>query len=167
MTISGGSALPKEEIDRMVREAEQHAEEDKKRREEAEARNTAEQLAYSTDKFLADSGDKVPAETRKPVDEALADLKAALAKTGDDAPSVEELNAKVTKLNEESQKMGSAIYAAAQAEGAQGAEGAAGPGAAGFAGAGAAGAGAAGAAGAAQDDDVVDAEVVDDDEPKK
>lgn len=147
MTISGGSALPKEEIDRMVREAEQHAEEDKKRREEAEARNTAEQVAYSTEKFLADSGDKVPAETRASVDEALADLKAALAKTGDDAASVDELNAKVTKLNEESQKMGSAIYAAAQAEQAQD--------------------GAAGADGAAGDDDVVDAEVVDDDEPKK
>ncbi len=163
MTISGGSALPKDEIDRMVREAEQHAEEDKKRREEAEARNTAEQLAYSTEKFLADSGDKVPAETKKPVEDALADLKAALAKTGDDAASVEDLNAKVTKLNEESQKMGTAMYAAAQAE--QGsADGA--PGASD--GAGFSGAGASGAAGdAGSDDDVVDAEVVEDDEPRK
>ena len=61
MTISGGSALPKDEIERMVREAEAHAEEDKKRVEEIEVRNTAEQLVYSTEKFLADSGDKVPA----------------------------------------------------------------------------------------------------------
>lgn len=160
MTISGGSALPKDEIDRMVREAEQHAEEDKKRREEAEARNTAEQLAYSTEKFLADSGDKVPADAKKPVDDALADLKAALAKTGDDASSVEDLNAKVAKLNEESQKMGTAMYAAAQAEQAagEGTGGAAG-------GAGDPGEGGAGAPGPG-DDDVVDAEVVEDDDPR-
>ncbi|MEP7159824.1 MAG: molecular chaperone DnaK [Dermatophilaceae bacterium] len=162
MTISGGSALPKDEIDRMVREAEQHAEEDKKRREEAEARNTAEQLAYSTEKFLADSGDKVPADAKKPVDDALADLKAALAKTGDDASSVQDLNAKVAKLNEESQKMGTAMYAAAQAEQAAG-EGTGGTGTAG--GTGAPGEGGAGASGPA-DDDVVDAEVVEDDDPR-
>lgn len=164
MTISGGSALPKDEIERMVKEAEQHAAEDKKRREEAEARNTAEQLAYSTEKFLADSGDKVPADAKKPVEEALADLKAALAKTGDEAVSVEDLNAKVTKLNEESQKMGSALYAANQAEQEKsGGPGAGAAGAAGFA-AGAA-AGAAGASAAA--DDVIDAEVVEDDDKKK
>lgn len=157
MTISGGSALPKDEIDRMVREAEQHAEEDKKRREEAEARNTAEQVAYSTEKFLADNGDKVPEDTKKPVTEALDDLKAALAKTGDEAASAEDLNAKVTKLNEVSQAMGSAMYAAAQAE-QQASEGAA-------EGAGAADAGAAGAK--AGDDDVVDAEVVEDDDQGK
>ena len=75
MTISGGSALPKEEIDRMVKDAEAHAEEDKTRREETEARNTAEQLVYSTEKFLVDSADKIPADGRGDVDAALADLK--------------------------------------------------------------------------------------------
>src|SRR6478672_7695233 len=78
MTISGGSALPKDEIDRMVKEAEAHADEDKRRREEAEARNGAEQLVYSTEKFLKDNEDKLPADSRGPVDEALADLKTAL-----------------------------------------------------------------------------------------
>ncbi len=161
MTISGGSALPKDEIDRMVREAEAHAEEDKKRRAEAEARNNAEQLVYSTEKFMAESGDKVPADTKTPVDEALKDLKDALAKTGDDAAGPDELNAKVTHLNEVSQKMGAAMYAATQAE--QGA----GPGApTGDAGpdAGAAGGSTGSSAG---DDDIIDAEVVDDDEGTK
>ena len=156
MTISGGSALPKEEIDRMVKEAEAHSEEDKKRREEAEARNNAEQLVYSTEKFITDNGEKVPAETKAPVEEALADLKAALAKTGDDAASVDDLNEKVTKLNEVSQAMGSAMYAAAQsaAEDQPGRAPGAGPGAE----------GAGNADGSAPgDDEVVDAEVVDDD----
>ncbi|WP_168583132.1 molecular chaperone DnaK [Gephyromycinifex aptenodytis] len=161
MTISGGSALPKDEIDRMVREAEQHAEEDKKRREEAEARNTAEQLVYSTDKFLTDNGDKVPEETKTPVQEALTDLKVALGKTGDEAASPEELNEKVSKLNEVSQAMGAAMYAAAQAEGGEqpgGEQSGPFPGAENF--------GAAGEQPTAGDDDVVDAEVVDDDDKK-
>lgn len=164
MTISGGSALPKDEIDRMVREAEAHAEEDKKRREEAEARNTAEQLVYSTDKFLAENGDKVPAETKTPVEEALTDLKVALGKTGDDAPSPEDLNAKVSKLNEVSQAMGAAMYAAAQAEGGDAGQAGPFPGAEDF---GATGDGASAGSGSAQgDDDVVDAEVVEDDDKK-
>ncbi|GAB47715.1 molecular chaperone DnaK [Mobilicoccus pelagius] len=159
MTISGGSALPKEEIDRMVREAEQHAEEDKKRREEAEARNTAEQLVYSTDKFLTDNGDTVPEDTKKPVEEALTDLKVALGKTGDEAVSADELNTKVAKLNEVSQAMGAAMYAATQAEGEQaGAQSGPFPGAE--------DAGAAGGQASGADDDVVDAEVVDDDDKK-
>ena len=78
MTISGGSALPKDEIERMVKDAEAHAEEDKRRREEAEARNGAEQLVYSTEKFLKDNEDKIPADSRGPVDAALTDLKDAL-----------------------------------------------------------------------------------------
>jgi molecular chaperone DnaK len=78
ITISGGSALSKEEIDRMVKDAEAHAEEDKKRREETEARNLGESLVFSTEKFLAESGDKVPAADREPVDAALADLKEAI-----------------------------------------------------------------------------------------
>jgi len=113
MTISGGSALPKDEIERMVREAEEHAEEDKARREETETRNTAEQLVYSTEKFLADSADKIPADGRGPVDAALADLKDAL-KDGSGV-SLEDIKAKHAKLSEESQKMGTAMYAAASA----------------------------------------------------
>jgi molecular chaperone DnaK len=153
MTISGGSALPKEEIDRMVKDAEAHAAEDKKRREETEARNTAEQLVYSTEKFLADSGDKIPADGRGDVDAALADLKEAL-KDGSDA-TPEDISAKAAKLSEESQKLGTAMYAAAQQQGD---------------GAGSAGDGAgpsAGSAGSAGDDDVIDAEVVDDETESK
>ena len=113
MTISGGSALPKDEIERMVREAEEHAEEDKARREETEARNTAEQLVYSTEKFLADSADKIPADGRGEVDAALVDLKDAL-KEGSGA-SPDDIKAKHAKLSEESQKLGTAMYAAASA----------------------------------------------------
>ena len=151
MTISGGSALPKEDIERMVKEAEEHAAEDKKRREATEARNTAEQLVYSTEKFLADNSDKVPADTKTEVEEAVNDLKEALK---DENTSPEDITAKTTKVNEVSQKMGAAMYAASQAEGGDaagqaGAEGAA-PGA--------------DAGAASNDDDVVDAEVVDEDE---
>ena len=81
MTISGGSALPKEDIDRMMAEAESHAEEDRQRKEEAETRNGAEQLVYQTEKFLADNADKVPADAKANVDEPLAELKKALEGT--------------------------------------------------------------------------------------
>ena len=148
ITISGGSALSKEEIDRMIKDAEAHAAEDKQRREETEARNTAEQLVYSTDKFLADNTDKLSDDQRKPVDAALDDLKAALKP--DSGSSVEDINAKVSKLNEESQKMGAAMYAAAAEQG----ESADVPGAE-------ASDHAAGGA-----DEVVDAEVVDDEDAK-
>ena len=152
MTISGGSALPKDEIERMVREAEEHAEEDKARREETEARNTAEQLVYSTEKFLADSADKIPADGRGEVDAALVALKDAL-KDGSGA-SPEDITTKAATLSEESQKLGTAMYAAAAA--ADSAESAAGDGSD-------PGQASAGSPGAA-DDDVVDAEVVDDTE---
>ena len=109
MTISGGSALPKEEIDRMVREAEEHAEEDKQRREEAETRNTAEQLVYSTEKFLADNDDKLPDEGKGEVRTAVDELKTALA--GDD---IAEVKAKHETLSTASQKLGSALYEAQQ-----------------------------------------------------
>jgi len=146
MTISGGSALPKEEIERMVREAEEHAEEDRVRREETEARNTAEQLVYSTEKFLADSADKIPADGRGEVDAALADLKAAL-KDGSGV-SAADITVKATKLSEESQKLGTAMYAAASAaESSSGSTSDAGPSSEGT---------------PAAEDDVVDAEVVDD-----
>jgi len=146
MTISGGSALPKEEIERMVREAEEHAAEDKARREETEARNTAEQLVYSTEKFLADSADKIPADGRGEVDAALKDLKDAL-KDGSGA-TPEDITAKATKLSEESQKLGTAMYAAASAESAAGSESGQDQSSTGSK--------------APADDDVVDAEVVDD-----
>ena len=151
MTISGGSALPKEDIERMVKEAEEHAAEDKKRREETEARNTAEQLVYSTEKFLADNEDKIPAETKTEVTEANDALKAALK---DEYATAEDISTKTAKVSEVSQKMGAAMYAASQSEGAEGSTGDS--------------AGAAGAAGGATsaDDDVVDAEVVDDEDTK-
>jgi molecular chaperone DnaK len=156
MTISGGSALPKEEIERMVKEAEAHAEEDRKRVEEIETRNTAEQLVYSTEKFLVDNADKLPEAEKGEVDTALADLKAAVAK--DSTASMQEIKDKTAKLSEVSQKMGQAMYAAtaASAEGAGAGSGSGGfdPGSAG------------GASGSAPQDDVVDAEVVDDEEKK-
>ncbi len=141
MTISGGSALPKEEIDRMVREAEEHAEEDKRRREEAEVRNTAEQLVYSTEKFVADNDDKLPQSNKDAVKAAIDELKTALA--GEDFDAIK---AKHENLSTVSQKMGSALYEAAQAE--QSATPGAGPN---FTKGGA-------------DDDVVDAEIVDEDD---
>ena len=142
MTISGGSALPKEDIERMVREAEEHAAEDAKRREEAEARNTGETLVYSTEKFLEENGEKVPAEEKSATESALAELKEAL--TPESSASPEDINAKATALSEASQKMGAAMYAAAQSEGDAAGEGES-------------------AQSASNDDDVVDAEVVEDD----
>ncbi len=147
MTISGGSALPKDEIDRMVREAEAHAEEDKKRREEAETRNAAEQLVYSTEKFLDDNGDKVPESNKTAVNEAIADLKKALEGT-----DIADIKAKHEKLSKVSQELGTAMYAAAQAA-EQGGE----------SGSGATGSGSSGSSSSAADDDVIDAEIVDED----
>jgi molecular chaperone DnaK len=144
ITISGGSALPKEEIDRMVREAEAHAEEDRNRREEAETRNSAEQLVYSTEKFIADNTEKLPADGREKVQGAITDLKKALEGT-----DLAEVKAKHEALAKVSQDVGSAMYAAAAAQ-----QDSAGDGAS------ASGAGA-GSSSAAQDDDVVDAEIVD------
>src|SRR5450830_260826 len=143
MTITGGSALPKDEIDRMVKEAEAHAAEDKARREEAETRNTAEQLVYSTEKVLADNADKVPDEVKTEVNTAIAELKTAL-----EGSELEAVKAKQTHLATVSQKIGEAIYASEQSA--------------------AASAPAAGGSEtpAAADEDVVDAEIVDEDEAK-
>jgi molecular chaperone DnaK len=146
MTITGGSALPKDEIDRMVKEAEAHAAEDKKRREEAETRNQAESLAYSTEKVLADNADKVPDDVKTQVTEAVTELKTALE--GDD---IEAIKTKQAALMAVSQKIGEAVYAADAAAGE------------------AAPAGDARADGqptgeSASDEDVVDAEIVDEDE---
>jgi len=147
MTITGGSGLSKEEIDRMMADAEAHAEEDKARRQSAEIRNSAEQLVYQTEKFIADSGEKIPAEGKTELEGSLAELKSALA---DANASDETLQAKSSALSEVSSKIGAAMYAAT-APG----SGAAGDGAS-------AGTGTSDAA-----DDVVDAEVIDEETPKE
>ena len=144
MTISGGSALSKDEIDRMMREAEQHAEDDKKRREEVEVRNSAEALVYQTEKFLADNADKVPADAKANVDGPLAELKAAI-----EANDLAGMRAATDKVAQASQTLGAAMYATAQAAGADGsAEGAFHD------------------AAATAEDDVIDAEIVDEGEAK-
>jgi molecular chaperone DnaK len=157
MTITGGSALPKDDIERMMKDAEAHAEEDKKRREEAETRNLAESLQYQTEKFLAENGDKIPADKKEELGEALTELRSALG--GSDIAAIKAAQEKVARV---SQEVGGALYAQ-QAE-----AGAAGAGAAG-AGAGEPGnTGAQGATGAtAADDDVVDAEIIDEDTDRR
>ncbi|MEU6996153.1 molecular chaperone DnaK [Streptomyces sp. NPDC046465] len=109
MTVTGGSALPKDDINRMVREAEEHAEEDRKRREAAETRNQAEQLVYQTERFLRDNGDKVPADTKAEVESAAEELKGLLKDRADDTAA---LRTGAEKLAAVSQKMGQAMYAA-------------------------------------------------------
>ncbi|MFF9489008.1 molecular chaperone DnaK [Streptomyces sp. NPDC014676] len=139
MTVTGGSALPKDDIDRMMRDAEQYAEEDRKRREAAETRNQAEQLAYQTERFLRDNGDKVPGGTRAEVESAVAEVKRLLEQESSDTAG---LRAAVEKLASVSQKMGQAMYAQAQQTPSEGTAQHTSP----------------------QDDDgVVDAEIVDDD----
>ncbi|MGN9763950.1 molecular chaperone DnaK [Micromonospora sp. SD12] len=156
MTITGGSSLPKDDIERMRRDAEEHAEDDKRRREEAETRNLAEALQWQTEKFLAESGDKLPSESRDQINEALGELRGALG--GQD---IEKIKSAHEKLAQVSQQAGSLLY---NQQGEQ--PGEAGPGAAGAAGAGATGGPqAGGSAGGA--DDVVDAEIVDEDKDKK
>ena len=150
MTITGGSALPKEDIDRMVKEAEAHAAEDAARREEAETRNQAEQTVYSIDQLLKDNADKLPDNVATDVREAADKVREALK--GED---VDAIKTALDELNEKSQAIGQALYSAAQAEGAD-----AGAGAEGFTEAGAAGQ-------AGSDDDVVDAEIVDDEDDTK
>ena len=146
MTITGGSALSKDEIDRMIADAEQYAEEDAKRREAVEARNQADQLVYTTEKFLADNGDKIPEDVRTEVQTDVDALKKTLEDPEADPGAI---GAGVSKLNESSQKMGAAMYASAEADAA-------------------AAGGTTGATGE-DDDDIVDADVVDaevvDDEP--
>jgi molecular chaperone DnaK len=149
MTITGGSALPKDDIERMMKDAEAHAEEDKKRREEAETRNLAESLQYQTEKFLAENGDKIPAEKKDELGEALTDLRSALG--GSDIDAIKAAQEKVARV---SQEVGGALYA-------QNAE--AGATDAGTTG----GATADGGSAPTADDDVVDAEIVDEDTDKR
>jgi molecular chaperone DnaK len=110
MTVTGGSALAKDDIDRMVREAESHAEEDRKRREAVEMRNEADNLVFRTEKLLSENADKITDDVKKPVEEALAEVKTALEGTDDEA-----VKAAVEKLNTTSAALGQAMYAAAQA----------------------------------------------------
>jgi molecular chaperone DnaK len=142
MTITGGSSLSKEDIERMVREGEEHAAEDKARREAAEIRNTAEQLAYSTDTLIKDNADKLPEDVKTSVQADVDALKTALA--GDDEAAVK---AAFDTLVESQQKLGQAIYDSAESEDAASTE----------------------PAEEASDEDIVDAEVVDDEPetPKK
>ncbi|MGY1713162.1 molecular chaperone DnaK [Geodermatophilus nigrescens] len=154
MTITGGSALPKEDIERMMRDAEAHAEEDKRRRDEAETRNLAESLQYQTEKFLAENGERIPADKKDELGEALTELRSALG--GSDIAAIKSAQEKVARI---SQEVGGALYAQ-QAE-----AGAPGEGAPGGAGAAGAGTGAGGAT--AADDDVVDAEIVDEDTDRR
>jgi molecular chaperone DnaK len=138
MTITGGSSLSTEDIERMVKDAEEHAAEDKKRREEAETRNQAEQLAYSTEKLIKDNDDKLPEDVKTEVQADVDALKTALA--GDDFDAVKSAQ---EKLSASQTKLGEAIYAAGGSPNAE------------------AEAGAEGAAAAGAQEDVVDAEVVD------
>ena len=134
VTITGGSSLPKEDIDRMVREAEEHAAEDKKRREEADTRNQAEQAVYSTEKLLKDEADKISEATREAVQKDVDAVKEALK--GDD---IEAVKTAMETLSESGMKIGQEIYAKQQADEAA-------------------------AQAAPAQDDVVDAEIVDEDD---
>jgi molecular chaperone DnaK len=150
MTITGGTALSKEDIDRMVREAEEHAAEDKARREATDTRNTAEQLAYSVDKLIGENEDKLPEEVKTEVKADVDALKKALEGTDDAA-----VKTAFEKLQASQSKLGEAIYS--QAGSPDGASSAAG----------AEGAHADAKAGSASgDEDIVDAEIIDEDEKK-
>jgi molecular chaperone DnaK len=144
MTITGGSALPKEDIDRMMRDAEEHAEEDRQRREEAETRNQAESLVYQTEKFMKDNDDKLPSDVKDQVNAALGEAQEALKGTDTAA-----IRAAMERLATESQALGQALYkdqaAASSADG----DGAAPDGSS------------ASSATSSGADDVVDAEIVD------
>ncbi|MEV0375918.1 Hsp70 family protein, partial [Streptomyces sp. NPDC050636] len=154
MTVTGGSALPKDDIDRMMREAEQHAEEDRRKREAAEARNQGEQLVYQTETFLRDNEDKIPGEVKTEVETAVGELKEKLKADSAEADNTAEIRTATEKVAAVSQKLGQALYAQAQAQGAQ----------AGPAGADGTTSGAGAATGA--DDEVVDAEIIDEDKQK-
>jgi len=137
VTITGGSSLSKEDIERMVQEGEEHAAEDKKRREEADARNSAEQLVYSIEKLIKDNDEKLPEDVKTAVQTDVDALKTALA--GEDADAIKTA---FDALNESQSKLGEAIYAAQPAEGEE-------------------------AAAEASGEDVVDAEVVEDEETEE
>jgi molecular chaperone DnaK len=145
MTVTGGSALPKTDIDQMVRDAEQYAEEDRKRREAVESRNQAESLVYQTEKFLQENEDKIPDDVKTEVKDGVAELKKALE--GEDADVIKTAS---EKLAQSSQKMGAAMYANAQAAGTSDESSSS----------------ADDSGSSNSDDDVVDAEIVDEDRPQ-
>ncbi|MGW1810150.1 molecular chaperone DnaK [Streptomyces sp. NPDC002078] len=142
MTVTGGSALPKDDIDRMVREAEQHAEEDRRRREAAETRNQAEQLVYSTEKLIRDNPDKIPADAKNETESALTELKERLK--GEDTAAIRQA---MERAAEAAQKIGAAMYERSRTESE-------------------ATAGTDTSSAASADEGVVDAEIVDDDKPE-
>ncbi len=135
MTISGGTALPQEDIDRMIKEAEQYADEDRKRREAAETRNQADQLVHATDKLLKEQAEQLTDDEKSAIEEALGELKTALE---DEATSPEDLRTKMEALTTASQALAQRLYQQAQ-QAAAGAEG-------------------------GEDEDVVEAEIVDEGE---
>ena len=139
MTITGGTSLSKEDIDRMVKDAEAHAEQDKARREAADTRNAAESVAYSVDKLLKENGEKLPEDVKTEVQSDVDELKKALEGDDDDA-----VKSALEKLQASQTKLGEALYASAQAE-----------------------ANADSASSSKDDEDVVDAEVIDEDEDEK
>src|SRR5690349_19219997 len=141
VTISGGSALSKEDIERMMADAEKYADEDRQRREEAEVRNRAETLTYTTEKFLSENSEKLPEDVTAEVNEAIAELKKTLEGTDTEA-----IKTATEKAAQASQKMGTAIYAQAQAEGSSQQAGEP-------------------AGETPADDEVVDAEIVDEEKP--
>ena len=141
--ITGGSALGKEDIQRMMDEAEKYAEEDARRRDEAETRNRADTLAYTTEKFIAENSEKIPADIKSEVESAIADLKKALE--GTDIDAIKEATEKAAQV---SQKMGTAMYAQSQASASAGS-----------------GAADGGTSEGPADDEVVDAEIVDEEKP--
>ncbi|WP_327248302.1 molecular chaperone DnaK [Streptomyces sp. NBC_01320] len=140
MTITGGSALPKDDIERMMRDAEAHAEEDRRQKEAADTRNSAEHLVYTTEKLLAENTDKIPADVKTDVENALADVKEKLK--GDDTAA---LRSAVERAATATQKIGTALYSQARTDQPPGP---------------------AADAGQGGEEDVVDAEIVDDDTAK-
>lgn len=148
MTVTGGSALGKDDIDRMVKDAESHAEEDRKRREAVEMRNEADALAFRTEKLIAENADSITDDVKAPVEESLTALKEALKGDDDDA-----VKAAMDDLNTKASAMGQAMYAAAQAKQASEEEAPASEGQ--------------DSTSAPADDDVVDAEIVEDEDNDK
>ena len=140
MTITGGSGLPKDDIERMMRDAEAHAEEDRQRREEADIRNNAESLVYQTEKFLAENAERIPAEGKSNVDEPLVELKRAL-----EGSDIEAIKTAAEKVATASQALGAAMYQQAGPDAAAGGDD---------------------SSHQHGDDDVVDAEIVDEGESK-
>ncbi|MFF3357537.1 Hsp70 family protein, partial [Streptomyces sp. NPDC002917] len=141
MTVTGGSSLPRDDIDRMVQEAEQYAEEDRQHREAAETRNRAESLVYQTEKLLQDNADKIPGDVKTEVETALTELKEKLK--GKDTT---EIRTATEKASAAAQRIGTALYAQTQGEAGGG---------------GTADSSTAGGPGTGEED-VVDAEIVDD-----